>query len=598
MSELDDKIRACFPHATFRPGQFEFIKEGIQAFEGGAKNVIVEAPTGTGKTPGIIAIARYFTLDFDNHKNEANNAFLLAPNEREGIAQVQRILGPYQAHMITSLKMLQDQYLKDDKLVKIMKGKGNYLCHSRSAPPGSSCAEHEEMYGRTCSKRNNPCVYNRAKTQAQLARLTLHNFDSFLNQVSLGGSFVPRAILTVDEAHNADDHLIKALAFEMSRDQMQRLGLPGDWQPPTDLADAISVSEWLGEKEKLLMAKQNELQVEADTLQNLPGFRTNEEEKELGSIGRHRAAIEDLRRRLGRYLATHEKPWAVEAKDGDVIGFEPVRSAPFAKSALLDYGERRLFMSATIFDGGRWLRSAINLKKDETHYIAVRCIFPVASRPFVDTAVADTGQKWYDFNRNALYSAVGELLDRHQGVRGVIHCNSYQMAEDVRALVKNPRLVFHSSNTRQSVVDGFMTTSRKDAVLVGVFLREGYDFKDDIARFQILLRLPFAWPDKRTKMREEMEGGYYDWLCAIDLVQTYGRGVRNETDHCVTYCLDKRLKKFLKRAGHMLPDWFKEAVRTPAEVGLPAFKTPLPAMEPKNTPVARDEGFFDFMDEE
>ncbi len=578
---MDDEIRACFPHPTFRPGQFEFIKEAIQAFDGGAKNVVVEAPTGTGKTPAIIAIARYYTRDFDARFKEAQRAMMMTPNERDGLAQAQLILAPQQAHMITSLKMLQDQYLRDDKFVQIMKGKNNYACHAANTMTGTSCSDHEAMFGSVCRQKKRPCTYVVARNQAQLARLTLHNFDSFLNQVSLGGSFPPRAVLSIDEAHGADDHLIKALGFEISAEMLRKLDivLPGAWEAPGDLDDAGGVTQWLNGHDRLLSQRETEIANEITRLQALStSFLNQSQEKQLAGFARRKNSIADLRRRMGRYLSSAEKvPWAVERKDNGSLIFEPVKSSFFAKTALLDYGERRVFMSATIFDKGRRLMSALNLKRDETHYIAVPCIFAAANRPLVDTAVADTGQKGYQGAKPALFAAIEQILERHAGQRGVIHCNSYSMAKDIAQGVHSRRLMTHESATREDTVNAFMTTTRPDAVLVGVFLREGYDFKDDIARFQVVVRLPYSWPDKRTKMRDDMEKGYYDWLCAIDLVQTVGRGVRNETDSCITYCLDSRLKRFLKRAAYMMPSWFLDAVKTSAQLGI-AFKLPAAAV--------------------
>lgn len=567
---MDNVIRACFPHATFRPGQFEFIKEAIQAFEGGAKNVVVEAPTGTGKTPAIIAIAKYFTQGFAEAEKDAKRIMMMVANERDALAQAQIILSPHQAHLITSLKMLQDQYLRDDRIVQIMKGKNNYTCHSASGAMGASCSDHEIMFGSVCRNKKRPCTYIEARGKAQLARLTLHNFDSFLNQVSLGGSFPPRALLSIDEAHGADDHLIAALAFELSPEALRKLEVAGTWRVPADCDDAKAIGEWLGEHDRALKTKEQELDDEVKRLQGLTtSFLNQAQEKQLAAHARRKNSIADIRRRLGRYLASADRvPWAVERQDNGAVTFEPVKSSFFAKAALLDYGERRVFMSATIFDKGRRLMSALNLKRDETHYIAVPSIFPVANRHVADLAVADTGKTGYEQSKTAVFSAIKQILARHAGERGVIHCNSYSMAKDIAHGVASLRLMTHESSTRDTQVSSFMATTRPDAVLVGVFLREGYDFKDDIARFQIIVRLPYAWPDKRTKMRDDLEKGYYDWLCAIDLVQTVGRGVRNETDHCITYVLDARLKRFLKRAGYMMPAWFLDSVKPASELGI------------------------------
>ena len=92
-------------------------------------------------------------------------------------------------------------------------------------------------------------------------------------------------------------------------------------------------------------------------------------------------------------------------------------SSFFAQSALLNFGEHRLFTSATVFDEGRRLMNALNMKKAETHYIAVRCIFPVANRPLRDMKTADTGQKHYAKAIRADHAPIFDLdNDTSQGV--------------------------------------------------------------------------------------------------------------------------------------------------------------------------------------
>ena len=573
---MDPDIKACFPHREFRPHQYEFIAEAISAFKGGKKNVIVEAPTGAGKTPAIICIANYFTRGFDGKvpaaKMDADRAYAIGrAHGKAAEMEILTELGEHQAHMITSLKMLQDQYLRDGPLVKIMKGKGNYICTSPVVAPGTTCSDREMVFGAPCDNegKRRACSYIAARRSAQWSRLSLHNFDSFLNQASLGGSFPPRKILTIDEAHGADDRLISSLSFVLDQSTFTTFKL--NWTPaPPD--DKPALAQWLVQEDKNLSDRIIE---ETNALAELNGkasFRNSKDFAEVKAASRRVSFITDLKRRIGRFLASPDKPWAVEVgsdpKLGATMKFEPVRSAPFANSALLRFGEMRLFMSATIFDNGRRLMSSLNLKSEETHYIAVPCVFPKANRPLVDLSVADAGQTEYVNSKPLMMASIKALMDRHQGVRGVIHCNSYQVSKDIREHVRDARLLFHESSTREHTVNWFMNNSGVDSVLVGVFLKEGYDFRDDMCRFQIIPRIPYPYPDQRTKMRDESEPGYYDWLTAIDLVQTYGRGTRSDKDQCVTYVLDSRLRKFMRRAGYMMPSWFKEAIVTPAAVGI------------------------------
>lgn len=549
--------------SEFREGQYEVIAETIKAFEGGARNVIIDAPTGAGKTPIAITLARYYTWFYSQSLKEALHAKEGLPY-REGMEVAKKMLAPNQAHMITSLKMLQDQYLNDDKLIQIMKGKGNYECHSPafSSPFTVSCNDMEVQRGHGCGfkGKNGPCEYLAARHTAQMARMTLHNFDSFLNQVSLGGSFIPRRILTIDEAHGADDRLIKVMGFEISNLILSDLGLVTPWSRPDSLDKMDHVKDWLSGYDDQIKVYLETINAEILKLRNKStGYLSSSEEKKLSVMSKSSSKFEDMRRKMGRFISSCDKvPWAVEMNRNGTISLTPVKSSFFAREALLKYGDFRLFMSATIFDKGKRLISAMNMDPGQTHYIGVPCRFPAVNRPLVKSDVANTGAQHYSGSRMATMAAIERIINHHHGVNGVIHCNSYEMADDIKMSIDSKRLMFHDSSNRDEILKEF--AKGKDKILVAVYMREGYDFKDDMARFQVIPRIPYPYPDKRTKMRDDMEKGYYNWLTLIDLIQITGRGTRNNKDHCVTYCLDNRLGSFISKTRYMIPKWFMEAI--------------------------------------
>ena len=98
-ADLQKLIDDCFPFERYRKNQREVIEEIRKAFKK-YKYVILEAPTGSGKS--AIALT---------------------------LAQLYKRLGR-KTHILTIQKLLQDQYANDfaNKLY-VMKGKSNYICH-------------------------------------------------------------------------------------------------------------------------------------------------------------------------------------------------------------------------------------------------------------------------------------------------------------------------------------------------------------------------------------------------------------------------------------------------------------------------------------
>lgn len=515
---MREDIRPFFPYPSENAGQGYIIDAAIDAFEGGFENVIIEAPTGLGKTGVAITIARYMTRE---------------PGKK--------------AHLLTSQKALQRAYLKDDPRIKLMMGKNNYDCERTN---GFSCADSSQAFGYLCSGF---CTYREARDAAQEAKITLHNYDSFLNQATLGGLFLPRELLCIDEAHDTEEHLIKTMTVEFKESEFGRLGLK--WTTPR----SGDIDGWVFLHGEEITKRRKDLDDEIKALVGVirPGILMR-----LRKLTKSFQKLEKLERLANRYQDSKDKgvDWVAEV-DSSSVTLEPVEAGRFAKAALLKFGEKRLLMSATIFNKGQPLIRALRLKRDDTKYIEVGSSFPPERRLVHPVAVAPLGHHDYEKNKMVAMDAIKEIVDRHSGQRGVIHCTSYKLSDDVRDNVDSDRFVFHSSENRNSVIERFLRGEYPPtAVLVAVSVTQGYDFKYDLCRFQIIPKVPFIYPSKRVLARREIDPGYYDWRTALALVQTTGRGNRAEDDFCSTYILDSRFSAFISRKRKMLPNWFLEAI--------------------------------------
>src|SRR5512132_3315290 len=87
-------ILAHFPFSSIREKQKSVLVEMEAALKSGYKFIFLEAPTGFGKSPVAIALARY--------------------------------LGS--SHICTATKDLQGQYCRDFPFIREVKGKTNFLC--------------------------------------------------------------------------------------------------------------------------------------------------------------------------------------------------------------------------------------------------------------------------------------------------------------------------------------------------------------------------------------------------------------------------------------------------------------------------------------
>ena len=115
-------------------------------------------------------------------------------------------------------------------------------------------------------------------------------------------------------------------------------------------------------------------------------------------------------------------------------------------------------------------------------------------------------------------------------------------------------------NTRQEILNTFYTSNRP-YVLISPSLAEGLDLKEDLSRFCIICKVPFAnITDNWIKERIKYDNNWYNYYTIEQLIQMTGRSIRSETDYATSYILDESFLNFAIRNQLMFPDWWKNAV--------------------------------------
>ena len=90
-------IEGAFPFSSFNPGQREAIEAIVEAYLSGVKHIVVEAPTGVGKSAIAYTVHKVLASLNDWHRTT----------------------------VITGTKGLQDQYVSEHGDMYDLKGKNN-----------------------------------------------------------------------------------------------------------------------------------------------------------------------------------------------------------------------------------------------------------------------------------------------------------------------------------------------------------------------------------------------------------------------------------------------------------------------------------------
>jgi ATP-dependent DNA helicase DinG len=498
-----------FSAKSYRQYQRETLEEIDNAYEQGYRHVIVDAPTGSGKSHIVRALA------FQSRN----------------------------AHILTIQKLLQDQYHIDFPEMAIMKGRNSYECLKgggiKTCADGPCRLKKQE----SCDQ----CPYQLAKFTAMSSDVTVHNFDSFYYQNTLGKGFGGRKLLIIDEAHNIANKFSDFLSFTIN----SKGGIDVPYAETIEDYDnfvRIALEDYTKEWESLR---------EAYSVDGLSG----ENLKRMEDIGR-------IIHRMKRYVAERatDSPaeyvfdYTSDGRYGPSVTFRPVFVGDYASNWLFRYGERTLMLSATILDKEIFCRE-IGLNPEETYYIRVPSTFPPANRPIIKKYAGAMGYKEIDFTLPVIAEYVQEIVDRYPGRKGIVQTHSEKIATYLREHLTDRRFTYNKDFlTPQDMLD--YHRQKDGSFIVASGLREGLDLQGDMSKVQIFCKIPYpSLSDKVVRRRMELSSDWYGWMTCLMFIQSLGRSVRSPKEKAVTYILDKGFGLFYHRYKKFIPNYIKEAIR-------------------------------------
>ncbi len=497
----------------YRPGQREAIEQIENAFEQGYQFVLLEAPTGIGKSHIGLCFA-----------GQSGNA-----------------------HYLTIAKILQDQ-IEREFAVCVMKGRSAYKCldfETDSCNDGP-CRRSKKY------PRHADCPYILAKIEAMQAPITVHNFDSFYYQNMYAGSFQERKLLVIDECHNIEGKYAGFMSFTLS----SKMGF--------EIPEYTRLSQY----DELVKRVHRELDLEYDVLEKMQvtGTLTKAQVIRLDELLR-------LVRRMDRYLLNRERDQPTEYifdwKDFggyQSIQFKPVLIGDYAKRSLFGYGGHVLMMSATILSK-RIFCENVGLRERDVCFIQLPSYFPPEHRKIMKKYAGN--MKYSDINQTLpkLVKVIEYILSKHPDRKGIIQTHSEKVANYIKDHLHDPRLTFNKDyRTPYDMLEAHALKPR--SIIVASGLREGLDLRGDLSKIQIFCKIPYpSLGDKWVKRRSELDKEWYGYMTTLMFVQGLGRSVRSATEKAITYILDAGFDDYYRRNRRFIPGYIKEAIVTSGGIG-------------------------------
>jgi Rad3-related DNA helicase len=203
----------------------------------------------------------------------------------------------------------------------------------------------------------------------------------------------------------------------------------------------------------------------------------------------------------------------------------------------------------------------VGLKTEDVAYLHIPSPFPVENRPIHFVPVGSMAKDSIDKTLPVMAEAVRMILEKHPKDKGIIHTSNYRICQYILENDKSGRLLTHDSKNRDEVLKKHCECN-EPTVLLSPSMMEGVDLADEASRFQILCKVPFPYlGDLVVKKRMERNKQWYPYTTAKSIIQSFGRSIRNEKDHAISYVLDSDWDRFYVRNMEMFPIEFRSSLK-------------------------------------
>lgn len=461
--------------------------------------------------------------------------------------------------IITATKGLQDQYLRDDKEIFSLKGKMNYGCSKKAKFYGSAECMQLRMSGGCIPAAQ--CDYFKARNtwcNESPLRLTNTAFQIKAPDTLIANAESRVNLTIIDECHEIDDQLISHAAMNIDMVDLKPLesilgkGFVGKFAAfinefaEMDVGFYFTVNDEIrGAADKLIgeiSDKSEELSLEAKT----PGARVG--------LGPAIDSLRDWAADLSRF-AHDGGEWIIsEYGFATKLKLTPVYASQVVERGLYSKSDQFIHMSATICGMQEYMKTmAIN--PGEAALMDAPNPIPLENRPICAlNAIKVSG----GYDVRGLANLVDAVIARHPNEHGVIHTVSFKLAKEILENSRHKKIMTVSNN-REEILS--LLGGKKGHIILSPSIETGYDFKGDMARWQIVAKVPFGYlGDPYIKLNTERDGDWYSRKAIVRLVQASGRAVRGVDDYATTYILDSNFQRLYERNRKMFPAWYQDAL--------------------------------------
>ena len=566
--QIDKAVMESFgPTFKFRPNQKEAVASTIDSWLNGTDNVIISAPTGSGKSITALTIAAVLTKFYN-----------------------------MSGYILASDLNLIDQYQRDVEKYfpewAVIKGQQTYRCSENGLNFSSGACKLKGCKSYGDIKKKFPicsaeCPYIVERDKAIHSDLLVCTYSFWLIQQNLvkpklpEPPFTERNFTICDEAHKLVGIIQNHFSPKMVPDDIGKMknivefGLDND-----TIIDEIETI-----RKKIISTDDNDRLIDylieynekmkvisdgVDTIKRDISEKTDrneqlsKEDKTLAYncefLDNHITGFSDyvdIIQSVGIYSMVKN----YDDLNRDVITFNCIDESYLMNKHFHKHCVNKMYMSATIGDPNEFAKDC---SFSNFNSIDIPSTFDFTNSPIF--YIPDYRLSYTEKEMN--FPKVAELIDytinMYAGRRGIIQTGSYKFAKslaDYLGPAARQRLILYDDTKEKTDALEYFKMCN-DKILVGPSLIEGLSFDDDLCRFQIIMKVPYpSLADKFVKAKKDINPAWYSNTTAISILQGVGRGIRNENDWCVTFIFDGCYSYLMRNAGNMFNNDFMKRIQ-------------------------------------
>jgi len=377
--------------------------------------------------------------------------------------------------------------------------------------------------------------------------------------------FSQKPLQILDEGHNLESYLREVNSFEIHDLGLYHIRyISGvdykeyyefDQVPMRSIKTVQEAINWLEDLLVLVELRANDTDI----------ARKNGQD----GLKRRTQMLDSLSTRIERLIHYYtEKPenWVISL-DKDGFKLIPLYIGNYTHQTLLRHSEISLIMSATL-PRKELLCERLGLSIGEVFYYHMASTFPPENAPIYSYPQPTMNYEvtGMEKKRNIMGGVLGRLMQKYEGVRGLVLCNSFSEVDHYSKYISERfpqythRLITHSrgDNTEYLLDDHYAI---KDGVIITPSMWEGQDFEGDKARFLAILKVPFEdTKDSVVKGWMERDKSRYFQNACQKLIQGIGRVVRSQEDYADIYICDGAFRRLFKYNIKEFPEEIQERV--------------------------------------